>query len=179
VRRRDAWALPGTFLHERETLADAVRRSLEQKAGLRDAIPRQLHVFDDPERDDRGWVLSVAHAALLPWRLVAPVVEAREDDVAPRPVAEVAGLPFHHDEIVRLAVEEVPRPIGVIPIRSGSSRIGSPSASLRHLHEAIAGRRLGPDSFGRLMTPQAAGDGPGEGRRRRPAGRLVRQGPQA
>ena len=65
VRRTDGtgWALPGTFLHEGERLADAVKRSLRDKAGVRGLHPHQLHVFDDPNRDDRGWVLSVAHVA--------------------------------------------------------------------------------------------------------------------
>src|SRR3712207_2513910 len=55
----DAWALPGTFLHDRETLAEAVHRSLRDKVGLpADVVPQQLHVFDRPDRDDRGWVLS-------------------------------------------------------------------------------------------------------------------------
>ena len=42
------WALPGTFLHEGETLAEAVDRSLRDKANVRGLHPRQLHVFDDP-----------------------------------------------------------------------------------------------------------------------------------
>ena len=35
VRRTNGagWGLPGTFLHEGETLADAVRRALDVKAG--------------------------------------------------------------------------------------------------------------------------------------------------
>ena len=68
VSRTDGpgWALPGTFLHAGETLADAVNRSLREKANVRGLHPRQLHVFDDPERDDRGWVLSVAHVAVVP-----------------------------------------------------------------------------------------------------------------
>src|SRR3954470_2991668 len=52
------WRLPGTFLHLGETLADAVQRSLKVKAGVGGRSPKQLHVFDDPNRDDRGWVLS-------------------------------------------------------------------------------------------------------------------------
>ena len=59
------WALPGTFLHEGEVLADAVDRSLRDKANVRGLHPRQLHVFDDPNRDDRGWVLSVAHVDVV------------------------------------------------------------------------------------------------------------------
>ena len=59
------WALPGTFLREGETLAEAVDRSLRDKANVRGPHPRQLHVFDDPDRDDRGWVLSVAHVEVV------------------------------------------------------------------------------------------------------------------
>src|SRR5690606_17936224 len=53
--------LPGTFLHEGEQLADAVRRSLAVKAGVTGLEPVQLQVFDAVNRDDRGRVLSVAH----------------------------------------------------------------------------------------------------------------------
>src|SRR3954468_22684838 len=75
--RGSEWSLPGTFLHEGETLAVAVGRSLREKAGLAPEVaPRQLHVFDDPARDDRGWVLSVAHVAALPWRQIEPVLGA-------------------------------------------------------------------------------------------------------
>src|SRR3954451_19201338 len=59
------WALPGTFLHEREQLADAVLRSLVDKAHISGRLPRQLYVFDDPARDPRGWVLSVAHVDMV------------------------------------------------------------------------------------------------------------------
>src|ERR1700719_2017580 len=55
------WGLPGTSLHEGELLLDAVQRCLREKAGVEGTRPRQLHVFDKPNRDDRGWVLSVAH----------------------------------------------------------------------------------------------------------------------
>ena len=46
------WALPGTFLREGEVLADAVNRSLADKAGVHELQPRQLHVFDALDRDE-------------------------------------------------------------------------------------------------------------------------------
>src|ERR1700712_4404747 len=64
--RLGGFALPGTFLHEGETLAMAAERALRSKAGLGGVDFRQLHVFDDPQRDDRGWVLSVGHVAGVP-----------------------------------------------------------------------------------------------------------------
>lgn len=106
VRRPGArgWALPGTFLHEGETLAEAVDRSLRDKANVRGLCPRQLHVFDDPNRDDRGWVLSVAHV---------DVVQASRLDLrfpgTTRivPVSTPGRLAFDHDEIILRAVEHV------------------------------------------------------------------------
>ena len=70
------WALPGTFLHQGERLADAVTRSLTQKAGVTGGHPAQLAVFDDPGRDERGWVLSVAHLAVIPYAALVDAVLA-------------------------------------------------------------------------------------------------------
>src|ERR1700712_196818 len=75
-RRRDGfavgnWALPGTLLHKRERLGKAAIRALRLQTGVAGVEPVQLEVFDDPDRDSRGWVLSVAHAALLPYESLA------------------------------------------------------------------------------------------------------------
>ncbi|KAA6435955.1 NUDIX hydrolase [Agrococcus sediminis] len=137
--------LPGTFLHEGETLADAVRRSLREKAGIEGVEPAQLHVFDAPGRDSRGWVLSVAHVA------VVPATGLRE--LQPRAVTEAMGLDFDHDEIVRLAVSllradyaEHPDPARLLPEPFTVT-------ALREVHDAVAGERLLPDSFRRRMLP--------------------------
>jgi ADP-ribose pyrophosphatase YjhB (NUDIX family) len=153
--RRGAWCLPGTFLHEEERLADAVLRSLDEKAGLHGTTPRQLHVFDDPKRDNRGWVLSVAHVVVVPWRIVGPVVEARPDVDRLCPVTEATGLPFDHDDIVRMAVRELRAEYRERPDPEGLLSEPFTMRQLRHLHAAVAGvEHLQPDSFRRLMEPQ-------------------------
>jgi ADP-ribose pyrophosphatase YjhB (NUDIX family) len=172
---RHAWALPGTFLHEGETLADAVLRSLDQKAGVRGPAPRQLHVFDALDRDDRGRVLSVAHVVVLPWAEVEPVLRARPDDVCVRPVSTATGLPFDHDAIVAMAVgvvraayRERPDPESLLPEPFTVRQ-------LRHLHEAIAGVRLAPDTFRRQMLPHLVDTGrTAEGVVGRPASMFTR-----
>ena len=135
---KGAWALPGTFLHDGETLADAVLRSLRDKAGVQGLAPRQLHVFDDPHRDDRGWVLSVAHLDVVAWPRIAAA--ATREDVHLVAVEEAIGLPFDHDAIVTMAVaalrdryREHPDPDRLLP---------SPFTlhELRPLHEAVARR---------------------------------------
>ncbi len=96
-------ALPGTFLHSGERLADAAERALRDKAGLAGAAFRQLAMFDDPQRDDRGWVISMAHTAVLP-------ASALPADSALVPVSDghaTEGLLFDHADMVRLAVKDL------------------------------------------------------------------------
>lgn len=154
------WRLPGTFLHEGETLADAVLRSLAQKAGMAPTrAPRQLHVFDDPQRDHRGRVLSVAHVLVTPWSAVGPVLGARPDDVCLRPVAEARGLPFDHDRIVELAVDRLRADYGERPDPEHLLDEPFTLRQLRLLHQEILGARLHPDNFRRAMTSQLVDTG--------------------
>ena len=147
VRSGDTWRLPGTFLHEGETLAEAVLRSLRDKVGVTGLSPQQLHVYDDPTRDERGWVLSVAHVdAVPPDRLIPDAERARLTDVDALP-----PLPYGHEHIIERAVgflraqyESAPDPAGLLP---------SPFTlrELQALHEAVAGAVLPKDSFRRAM----------------------------
>ena len=151
--RDSEWSLPGTFLHEGETLAIAVGRSLCEKAGLApDVVPRQLHVFDDPERDDRGWVLSVAHVAALPWREIQPVLG--EGAVRVLPVDEVRGLPFGHDDIVRRAAADMRLHYLERPDPDGLIDEPFTIRELHRLHEAVeGGLGFSLDTFRRTMLP--------------------------
>jgi 8-oxo-dGTP diphosphatase len=155
----EEWALPGTFLREQETLAVAVRRSLREKAALEvDVDPEQLHVFDDLGRDPRGWVLSVAHVAVVPWADVARAVDARPGDVRMRPVDDVRGLPFDHDAIVSLAAAWVREQYALRPDPSGLLPERFTLRQLYALHTAVAPRprpgekRPSPDTFRRYMV---------------------------
>ena len=147
--RTGGLALPGTFLHEGEVLADAATRALTDKAGLQRVPFTQLHVFDAPGRDDRGWVLSVGHSAAVPAdRLPA---DAR---LLPIEAGRPAGtLLFDHGEIVRLAVDRLRRdyagevdPSGLLGERFTVFR-------LRKLYEAVFERPLMKDTFRRLVVP--------------------------
>lgn len=155
--------LPGTFLHEGELLADAVLRSLRAKAGVAGLAPRQLHVFDAVDRDDRGRVLSVAHVDVVRASQLPP-------DALVAPISALPPLAFDHDRIVAFAVDhlraeyrEAPDPRGLIEAPFTLSR-------LRALHEAVLGERLLPDTFRRAMLPDLVATGEMErSRRGRPA----------
>ena len=137
--------LPGTFLHEGETLADAVRRSLLTKAGIGGGTPQQLKVFDEPDRDERGWVLSVAHAMALPLDEVPAELVV--------PIDRADPLDFDHGRILAVAVERIradyatqPDPWGLMP----------PTFTLRDLlllHSAVDPSTPQRDTFRRMMEP--------------------------
>jgi len=163
------WGLPGSFLRERELLAAGVSRTLRDKCGIRGLAPRQLRVLDDPARDDRGWVLSVAHLDIAPataltdrrsdaevrLALVVPPSGAatpRRRSVLALPDGQ-RRLPFDHEAIVRLALDDLraryrnrPDPSHLIPEPFTLRQ-------LRLVHEAVHGSPLQKDTFRRAMLP--------------------------
>jgi ADP-ribose pyrophosphatase YjhB (NUDIX family) len=142
--------LPGTFLHEEERLADAVLRSLRDKAGVVGVDPQQLHVFDDPDRDDRGRVLSVAHLVVVPARDLT--IDPALAELAP--TASLGELAYRLDAFVELAVERLRAEYAGAPDPRHLLAETFTLRDLQDLHEAIAGTELPRDSFRRAMEPQ-------------------------
>ena len=144
------WRLPGTFLHVGETLAAAVQRSLKVKAGVSGRSATQLHVFDDPKRDDRGWVLSVAHFDAVPFADLAI------DPALARltPIADVGQLRYGHEEIIHLAVVKLRKRYADHPDPAGFAGSRFTLRKLQRVHEAVGGTKIMRDTFRRVMQPQ-------------------------
>lgn len=169
VRRNSGpgWCLPGTFLHEREILRDAVDRSLRVKAGVAGMQPRQLHVFDDPNRDERGWVLSVAHIDVVR----ADRLASRHVDSTRLVSATAPGrLPYDHPKIISFALEHLRKRYAEAPDPDRLLGEQFTILELRLAHEQIAGHPLQRDWFRRTMEPQLIPTGKmAAGARGRPA----------
>ena len=144
----EEWRLPGTFVHPGETLTDAALRSLREKAGVEGLEPRQLHVFDEPGRDDRGWVMSVAHYDVVP-----PERLTLTDRITVVAVDELPALKYDHAKIIAFAVDALRADYRRSP---DPAHLLAPPFTMRRLrgvHEAVAGERLLPDTFRRSMLP--------------------------
>lgn len=162
--------LPGTFLHPGERLRDAVLRSLREKAGITGLSPRQLQVLDEPRRDPRGWVLSIAHVDAVPASCLAA-----NDLMVIHPTANCPGLEFDHDKIVALAVDHLQAQYRERPDPSGLLPEPFTMRTLHALHEAVAGTRLMRDTFRRTMLPYLESSGEREvGTVGKPAALFVR-----
>jgi 8-oxo-dGTP diphosphatase len=152
------WALPATVVRKRERLSKAAERALKVKAGVAAVTPMQLEVFDDPDRDARGWVMSVAHVALLPYEPLAAAIR-QSDDLTLVPVEEGLAklpdrqrrLPFDHERVVELATgwaaqryASTPDPFELLPAPFTLTQ-------LRQLHQAVEGRTWQKDVFRRRV----------------------------
>lgn len=146
--RSGAWQLPGTFLHPGETLRDAALRALRDKVHVAGLSPQQLRVFDDPRRDDRGWVLSAAHVDVVPADRLSSALEHGATLV---PVDDPGELAFDHTEIVREASATIRADYAERP--DPSHLLSEPFTlfELQRLHETVLGRPLQKDTFRRGM----------------------------
>lgn len=172
-------ALPGTFLHRGERLVDAADRALRDKAAITGLKFHQLHMFDAPGRDDRGWVVSMAHTAAVPAADLptGATLLVVEDGI-------VDNLAFDHADMVRLAVDDLR---ARYTMQTDPDRLLGDEFTvleLRRLYEVTFGRSLQKDSFRRHVVDTLENTGhlsnPGQGRpaelfRRRTGARLPAQ----
>lgn len=143
--------LPGTFVHPGETLRDAALRALRIKADVQGLDPRQLRVFDDPDRDDRGWVMSVAHVDAVRADQIPLTDRTRLVSVDDLPALKYdhAAIVAHAAEALRADYRHRPDPWQLLV----PSAEGFTIRDLRQLHESVLDERLVADTFRRTMLP--------------------------
>lgn len=100
---RGRWAIPGGFCEPNETVEQAAARELTEETGLGGVELEQLRVFSKPGRDPRGWIVAVAHVAVVSLGKMAEVVSG--DDAAAAAWARVGRLA---DGRVALALGDEP-----------------------------------------------------------------------
>jgi 8-oxo-dGTP diphosphatase len=162
------WALPGGFVGMDESLDEAARRVLHEKAHIASAFLEQLYTFGAVERDPRMRIITVAYYALLPAArfakaleqsdelALAKVVTAWKGETGGRAEALAAdgarlGLAFDHADILGLAVKRLR---GKLDYSQVGFELLPPQFTLRALqdvHEAILGVRFNKPAFRRRM----------------------------
>lgn len=147
-------ALPGGFVGIGETLDEAARRVLGDKAGIGaqgTAWLEQLYTFGDPQRDPRMRTVSVAYFALLPPAVLQEAASSRAD-LALRPVsAPGEPLAFDHASITATAHERLRGKLNYAPIAFALLAELFTLRDLQIVHEAITGTTFNKPAFRRRM----------------------------
>lgn len=98
------WAFPGGFVEEGESCEEAALRELEEETGIKlDAI-QQVQTFSKPNRDPRGWVVTVAFYAWVEKSKLKPVAGDDAKNVEWFPIHDLPALAFDHQEIFDTAL---------------------------------------------------------------------------
>jgi ADP-ribose pyrophosphatase YjhB (NUDIX family) len=132
-------ALPGGFVHvdEDRSLDDAVRRVLRDKTGLSPRYLEQLMAFGGPERDPRGWSISLTYFAVAERDKLtgkAGLTIVAQDRLPP--------LPFDHAEIIASAITRFRRKSSYSVLPAYLLGETFTLAELQSAYEIVLGRRL-------------------------------------
>ena len=180
-----AWALPGGFVDESESLEKAALRELAEETGLTGVTVEQLGAFGAPGRDPRGHTVSVAYLGFAGAAAPKAVAgdDAAEAEWFPLRVLLARGrgavaLAFDHRDVIALARARLLAALRD-PLHNPVARALVPPRftlkELKHVHDAVLGATLPERDFRahlrelRLVEPVAAAPG-----RRRAGAQLYR-----
>ena len=144
---KDAWALPGGFVDENETLEYAALRELREETGISDVFIEQLFTFGTPGRDPRGRVVTVAYYSLI--NLAEHKIGADTDalDVKWFPINSLPPLAFDHAEILKTAINRLRGKVRYQPIGFELLAEKFTLTQLQKLYETILDKELNKRNF--------------------------------
>ena len=178
--------LPGGFVHPGECLDDTAQRVLADKAGLGDLVVEQLYTFSAQGRDPRGWVVSAAYLALVPYARLHAAAGAIDGLRLPQVMADEAGeavqlsdggkpvnVGFDHAEIIYTALERLRGKLDWSSLPFALLPEQFTLLELQQVHETILGRALNKPHFrkkwhGKILPDGSRLEATGEFTRGRP-----------
>ena len=144
-----SWALPGGYIHaQRDASAwHAAARVLQDKTGIVSPYLEQLATYAGPERDPRGWSVSIVYFALV----AEDLLPCDRPGLKRCAVSRLPKLAFDHREIVDLAVTRVraKSQYSSLPVYFCGEQMTLPQ--LQAVYEAVLGEPINKVSFRRKI----------------------------
>ncbi|NLR74574.1 NUDIX hydrolase [Leeia aquatica] len=157
VRRSDhpykgEWALPGGFIDVRQDvdLEATARRKLQEKTGVVTPYLEQLQAFGGPQRDPRGWSVTLAYYALLSADSLQHTNTEGADDSDWLDL-EGEGVPyelaFDHAQILRCAVQRLRSKVAYSSLLVHLVPVEFTLSELQRVHEQVLNRSIDKSAF--------------------------------
>lgn len=148
---RGKWALPGGFVHENETVEEAANRELAEETGVRDARAVQCRIFSKPNRDPRGWVISLANFACV--HFAETMLQAGSDAARAEwfSVHELPPLAFDHGAIIDECARTLSSREPEDPIFARMLAREFTLSDLQRVVEIVKGERIDKRNFRRTL----------------------------
>ncbi|WP_422858155.1 NUDIX hydrolase [Flagellimonas sp. S174] len=144
---KNAWALPGGFVLEDESLEEAVERELSEETGVKINYLEQLYTFGGIGRDPRGRVVSIAYFGLVKpnaFKLTAST-DAKEANWFN--IEKLPELAFDHKKILNIAIERLRGKITYEPIGFELLDKKFPFSDLEKLYTTLLNREIDRRNF--------------------------------
>ena len=100
----DRWAVPGGLIKGSESVDEAAKRVLCEKAGVKNVFLEQLYTFGKTDRDPFGRVVSVAYYALIPSDGLNLKTTKEYADIGWYWVNDLPKMAYDHKEIINFAM---------------------------------------------------------------------------
>ena len=145
------WALPGGHLEKGELLKTAATRELEEETGVKNIYLEQLYTFDDPKRDPRGRVISVAYFALIGTE---PRLYSDTDAMAANwfSTKRLPQLAFDHRKIVNYALKRLCWKLEYSNITCNLLSKYFTLSELQEVYEIILGKKIDKRNFRKKIS---------------------------
>lgn len=101
------WAMPWGLIQKDELCEDEAHRILFEATNVSDLYLEQLKVFDDPKRDPKERVISIAHMAIIKKDDINIKTDDRYTDIDWFDINDLPILAYDHSEIIKYAYERL------------------------------------------------------------------------
>ncbi|OGI16590.1 MAG: hypothetical protein A3J63_01950 [Candidatus Moranbacteria bacterium RIFCSPHIGHO2_02_FULL_40_12b] len=144
---KNKWALPGGLVRTDETLDEAAKRVLWEKAGIRGIYLEQLYSFGEVKRDVRGRIISVSYFALVDSAKFHPRTTEYYSDIRWKEAKKLPPMAFDHGKIIAFGIERLRNKIEYTNIAYALLPKEFTLTEMQKIYEIILGKKLDKRNF--------------------------------